>query len=161
MVDAGPGSRDVVGMRAVVQRVTRARVKVGDEAVGSIERGLVVLVGVMREDAPEDSSWLERKVASLRVFNDPAGRMNLAVGDVGGRVLLISQFTLCAETSKGARPSFGRAMAPEPAQVLLDLLAAGLRRVVGVETGRFGASMAVELVNDGPVTFWLDSQGGR
>ena len=145
-------------MRAVVQRVARARVLVGSEVVGAIERGLLVLVGVMREDTAADVAWLERKLVALRVFPDGVGKMNLSARDVGGGILLVSQFTLCADTSRGARPSFGAAMAPEAAAALLATLVEALRRSLPVELGRFGADMAVELTNDGPVTLWLDSR---
>lgn len=146
-------------MRAVVQRVTRARVLVGGELVGQIGRGLLVLVGVMGDDQERDRRWLARKLASLRVFEDEAGKMNRSVADVAGSLLLVSQFTLCADTSKGTRPSFAAAMEPTRAAAELEALVGELRQVVPVETGRFGAMMAVELVNDGPVTLWLDSRG--
>lgn len=146
-------------MRAVVQRVTRARVRVGGEVVGQIERGLLVLVGVMREDQEQDRTWLAHKLATLRIFEDEAGKMNRSVVDVAGALLLVSQFTLCAESSKGTRPSFAAAMAPGQAAVELQALVSELRKKVPVETGRFGAMMAVELENDGPVTLWLDSRG--
>lgn len=147
-------------MRAVVQRVSRARVVVAGEPVGSIGRGLLVLVGAMRDDQAADVAWMEKKLTALRIFADEAGKMNRSVREVGGSILLVSQFTLCAETSKGARPSFVAAMGPQEAAALLDTLAAGLRSAVPVETGRFGADMAVELTNDGPVTILLDSRSG-
>lgn len=146
-------------MRAVVQRVQRAEVRVDGAPVGTIGRGLLVLVGVMRDDGPQDAAWLSRKLPALRVFSDEAGKMNRSVQEVGGAILLVSQFTLCADTARGARPSFSAAKAPADAVPLLDSLVEALRAVVPVETGRFGADMAVELVNDGPVTLWLDSRG--
>lgn len=145
-------------MRAVVQRVARAAVFVDGAPVGAIDKGLLVLVGVMADDGEPDASWLRHKLLSLRVFPDEAGRMDLSTLQAGGRLLLVSQFTLCADIAKGARPSFSRAMAPEAAKRAFDALVADLRRQVPVETGTFGAQMAVELVNDGPVTLWLDSR---
>ena len=145
-------------MRAVVQRVKQARVLVGGEVTGSIGVGLLVLVGVIRDDQAEDAAWLVRKLLSLRIFPDGNGKMDLSVCDVAGRLLLVSQFTLCADLGKGARPSFVAAMAPAEAAAVFDGLVASLRRAVEVETGRFGANMAVELTNDGPVTLWLDSR---
>lgn len=145
----------------MVQRVSRARVSVAGETVGAIERGLLVLVGVMRDDGTEDARWLERKVLGLRVFGDEQGRMNLSVSEVGGQILLISQFTLCADTGRGNRPSFGPAMAPELALSLFEGLVKSMGQTVRVATGRFGAEMAVELINEGPVTLWLDSAVAR
>lgn len=145
-------------MRCLVQRVSRARVTVSGEVVGSIGRGLLAFVGVMEGDGTEDAAWIERKLLGLRIFPDALGKMNLAVGDVGGSLLLVSQFTLAADVGKGARPSWMAAMEPAPARVLLDALVERLRRGVQVETGRFGADMDVELVNSGPVTLWLDSR---
>lgn len=145
-------------MRAVLQRVGRARVTVGEEEVGAIGLGLVVLVGAMVGDDQADAAWLEHKLLSVRVFADDGGKMNRSIMDVHGELLVVSQFTLCADTTGGSRPSFSGALAPAPAQALLDGLVLALRRQVPVATGRFGASMAVELVNDGPVTLWLDSK---
>ena len=145
-------------MRCVVQRVSRARVVVEGEGVGSIDHGLLALVGAMRGDTQEDVAVVARKLATLRVFPDAAGRMSLSVKDVAGKILLVSQFTLCAELAKGARPSFTAALEPEAAALLLDAMAAALAREVTVERGRFGAHMQVELVNDGPVTLWIDSR---
>lgn len=146
-------------MRCVVQRVSRAQVVVEGVAVGSIHRGLLVLVAAMQGDVADDAAWIERKLLSLRVFADAAGKMNLSVKDVGGAILLVSQFTLAADVGKGARPSFVTALHPDQARPAVDALAAALRAGgVPVETGRFGADMQVELVNDGPVTLWLDSR---
>ena len=145
-------------MRCVVQRVSRARVLVSGEVVGAIERGFLVLVGALEGDTPEDAGWVERKLLSLRVFPDEAGKMNLSVQDIHGALLLVSQFTLAADVGKGARPSFIQAMHPDRARPFLEALVASLRASVPVETGRFGADMQVELVNDGPVTLWLDSK---
>jgi len=146
-------------MRAVVQRVTSARVRVGDRLVGAIDRGLLVLVGVVLGDAADDAAWLGRKLLTLRIFPDDAGKMNRAVTEVdGGALLLVSQFTLCADIGKGARPSFMPAMAPDAARPAFDGVVAELRKTIRVETGTFGAHMDVSLTNDGPVTLWLDSK---
>lgn len=161
LLDAQRNARDASAMRAVVQRVKQARVTVGAEVVGAIGVGLLVLVGVVGDDTVDDARWLERKLLSLRIFPDTTGRMQRSVLEVGGRLLLVSQFTLCADTAKGARPSFTLAMSPERAAVLLDDLVASLRRGIEVEAGRFGADMVVELTNEGPVTLWLDSKAPR
>lgn len=145
-------------MRAVLQRVGRARVTVGDEEVGAIGVGLVVLVGAMQGDDQSDAAWLEHKLLSLRIFPDDSGKMNRSIRDVRGELLVVSQFTLCADTTGGSRPSFSGALAPAAAQILLDGLVLALRRQVPVSIGRFGALMAVELVNEGPVTLCLDSR---
>ncbi len=145
-------------MRAVVQRVSRAEVRVGGAVVGSVGRGLVVLVGVAAGDDDGDAGYVADKVAGLRVFEDDRGRMNRSVRDVGGGVLLVSQFTLIGDCRKGRRPSFTAAAPPETAEALYREVG---RRIhahgVPVAYGRFRAEMAVELVNDGPVTVLLDS----
>ena len=146
-------------MRAVVQRVTRASVTVENETVGAIERGFLVLLGVERGDGKADAEYIAEKCAGLRVFEDEAGKFNRSLQDVGGAVLLVSQFTLCGDARKGRRPSFTQAEAPEAAERLFmacreRLLALG----VLVETGRFRTHMEVSLVNDGPVTILLDSR---
>ncbi len=142
-----------------MQRVSRAEVRVGAELVGRVGRGLLALVGVAREDDEGDAAFIADKLVRLRVFADEAGKMNLSVGQVGGALLLVSQFTLLADTRSGSRPGFGAAMAPGPAEALYRRVA-GLCRDAGatVEEGRFGAHMEVELVNDGPVTLLLDSR---
>ena len=146
-------------MRAVIQRVSRAVVLVAGEAVGRIDRGLMVLAGAMHGDEDTDAAFIANKVCTLRVFPDEDGRMNLNVLDVDGAVLLISQFTLSADTASGSRPSFSKALAPELAEPLVGRLASLIEeRGVAVEQGVFGAKMSVELVNDGPVTIVLDSQ---
>jgi D-aminoacyl-tRNA deacylase len=143
-------------MRAVVQRVSSARVVVDGEVVGSIGRGLCVLLGVAREDEEEDAQRLAGRVARLRIFENDDGRFDRSLLDIGGEALVVSQFTLIADTEKGNRPSFGAAAPPEQAEPLYRAFCAALReRGVGVATGRFGARMAVELVNDGPVTVVL------
>jgi D-tyrosyl-tRNA(Tyr) deacylase len=145
-------------MRAFVQRVSRAQVTVNGEIVGQIGLGLLVLLGVGREDGESDAVYLAEKIAGLRVFEDDGGKMNLGVGEAGGSVLAVSQFTLYGDVRRGKRPSFDAAASPEKARVLYEFFveqirAAGLR----CETGRFQAMMKVELVNEGPVTILLDS----
>lgn len=145
-------------MRAVVQRVRSARVEVGGEVVGAIERGLLVYLGFGKGDTAEDRAWVLSKIVGLRVFEDAAGKMNLGVQDVGGALLLVSQFTLYGDVRRGRRPSFDDAMPPEQAAAeyeaaVDDARATGLH----VETGRFRAEMQVSSVNDGPVTLWIDS----
>jgi D-tyrosyl-tRNA(Tyr) deacylase len=146
-------------MRAVVQRVRRARVTVGNEVTGEIGRGLLVLIGVAADDTEADAGYLAEKVAGLRIFEDGQGKMNLACAEVGGAVLAVSQFTLLGDVRRGKRPSFAAAARPEQAVPLYQrfverIRAAGLR----CETGRFQEMMQVELVNDGPVTLLLDSR---
>lgn len=146
-------------MRAVVQRVTRAQVRVDEDVVGAIEGGLLVLVGVGVDDADDDAVNLARKIASLRIFRDDDGNMNRDVSEAGGSVLVISQFTLHGDVRKGRRPSFITAARPEQAEPLYERVVAGLRSLgLVTATGRFGATMAVELVNDGPVTILLDTK---
>ena len=146
-------------MRCVVQRVSRAAVRVGTEAVGSIGRGFVVLAGFAPTDSEATLVWMAEKLAGLRVFGDAEGKMNLGIGDVGGAMLVVSQFTLYGDASKGRRPSFVGAAPPEQAEALYERFVALLRgRGVPVETGRFRAMMDVELVNDGPVTLLLERQ---
>jgi MAF protein/D-tyrosyl-tRNA(Tyr) deacylase len=145
-------------MRALIQRVTNARVSVDGQSVGAIGSGLLALVGVRRGDDRDDSEWIAGKLAGLRVFRDRDGKMNLSVVDAGGRVLLVPQFTLYGDVRRGRRPSFEKAARPEEAVPLLDDLQARLESAgLEVETGEFGAMMTVDLVNDGPVTLMLDS----
>ena len=140
----------------MVQRVSRAAVRVGDQTVGSVERGLLVLLGVMETDGEDDARQLAAKIAKLRIFPSERRPIDSSVRDVSGGALVVSQFTLCAETSKGNRPSFIAAAEPEKAQRLYELFCETLRALdVPVETGEFGAKMDVELVNDGPVTIVL------
>ncbi len=148
-------------MRAVVQRVSRAKVTVNGEVTGEIGVGLLVLLGVGRDDTNADATYLVEKIAGLRVFEDPQGKMNLSVQDVGGSVLAVSQFTLYGDVRRGKRPSFDAAAPPEKARQVYEffvdqLRSAGLR----CETGRFQELMQVELVNEGPVTILLDSAKG-
>ncbi len=145
-------------MRAVVQRVTGAEVRVGDEVVGAIAAGLCVLVGVTHDDDAERADRLAGKLARLRVFTDEEGKMNRSVADIGGAVLVVSQFTLYGDTSRGNRPGFTAAARPEQAEPLIDRVVSALRATgLEVATGRFRADMAVSLVNDGPVTFVVES----
>ena len=145
-------------MRALLQRTTGARVRVGGDVVGEIGAGLVVLLGVGPEDDEAVADALARRITELRIFDDADGRTNLSLVDVGGAVLLVSQFTLYADTRRGRRPGFTGAAAPELAERLYLRAAAALRELdVEVATGRFGEGMAVELVNDGPFTIWLDT----
>jgi D-tyrosyl-tRNA(Tyr) deacylase len=146
-------------MRAVVQRVSRAEVRVEGRVVGAIGRGLLVLVGIAREDTAETGKVLAEKIAHLRVFDDEQGRMNRSLLETGGAALCVSQFTLYGDCRKGRRPSYDRAAPPEAAQALYDSFVVSLRALgVQVETGEFRALMDVELVNDGPVTLLLDSE---
>jgi len=141
-------------MRAVIQRVRRARVKVGDETIGEIGQGLLVLLGIHRLDGVPEADWIVRKIASLRIFDDESGKMNRNVEEVGGALLLVSQFTLYGDIKKGNRPSYSEAAGPEVAQKLYDYVVAASKESgkVPVEAGVFQAQMEVELVNDGPVT---------
>ena len=147
-------------MRAVVQRVAEAGVAVDGETVGRIGAGLLVLVGVETGDDAGDAEWLAGKIAALRIFGDPDGRMNLDVRAAGGETLVVSQFTLHASTARGNRPGFARAARPEEAMPLYEAFMAGLERATGRRPcrGVFGADMRVSLVNDGPVTIVIDSR---
>jgi D-aminoacyl-tRNA deacylase len=145
-------------MRAVVQRVSRARVTVQEDVTGKIERGLLVLIGIGAADTEADADYLADKISGLRIFEDEHGKMNLSLGEIAGSVLAVSQFTLYGDVRRGRRPAFDAAALPEKARALYEyfverIRAAGLR----CETGRFQATMQVELVNDGPVTILLDS----
>jgi D-tyrosyl-tRNA(Tyr) deacylase len=146
-------------MRAVVQRVSSARVVVEGNVAGEIGRGLVVLIGVTNDDGPRDVQYIAGKVRDLRIFEDPAGKMNLSIEDVGGAVLAVSQFTLYGDTRRGRRPSWDAAAPAPVARELYEATVAAMREGgLRVETGVFQARMAVELVNDGPVTLLLDSR---
>lgn len=148
-------------MRLILQRVTSAAVRVDGETVGSLDRGLLVLAGVEKDDGPGQAAAAAERLAGLRVFEDADGKMNLAAADAGAGFLVVSQFTLAASLDRGRRPSFGRAAPPGVAEPLIDALVDDLReRGFEVATGRFGARMEVELVNDGPVTFVLDLPPG-
>ncbi len=144
-------------MRAVVQRTAGAEVRVDGKLIGSIQHGLVVLLGITHDDGPAEVEYLSRKILGLRIFRDAEGRMNRSIVDDGGAVLLVSQFTLYGDIRKGRRPGFDKAAKPEQAERLYQLLSERLRAELAVETGVFGAYMQVSLVNDGPVTFIIDS----
>lgn len=146
-------------MRAVVQRVTQASVTVGGETVGAIDRGLMILLGVARGDTERDAAYLADKTAGLRIFEDDDGKMNLSLAEIGGKLLVVSQFTLLGDCRKGRRPGFTDAAPPELAETLYREYVAALEsRGLTVATGVFQADMQVALVNDGPVTLLLDSQ---
>jgi D-tyrosyl-tRNA(Tyr) deacylase len=146
-------------VKAVLQRVTQASVRVQGETVGRIGPGLLVLLGVAQGDSRDDAARLAKKAAELRIFNDAEGRFHYSLLDTGGAALVVSQFTLLADARRGRRPSFTEAAPPDVASPLCEEFATVLRALgVTVETGRFGAAMAVELVNDGPVTILLDSR---
>ena len=143
-------------MRAVVQRVSKARVDVAQETVSEIGEGLVALICAMDDESPDLSAWASR-LCRLRIFNDEDGKMNRSLLDTGGSLLLVSQFTLSADMKKGLRPSFVRASTPALAQAQIDALAESCSKLgVSTQTGVFGADMAVHLTNDGPVTIWID-----
>jgi len=146
-------------MRAVVQRVTRARVTIDGEIAGEIKHGLVVLLGIARDDTTDDADYLVPKIIALRIFDDTDGRMNVSVKDIDGGLLIVSQFTLYGDVRRGLRPSWSDAAAPEIAEPLYDYFVESSRKLLGrVETGSFRKMMQVELVNDGPVTILLDSR---
>ena len=144
-------------MKTVIQRVSHASVTVDGKRISSINKGLLILVGVVPDDQEENAAVLAKKIAALRIFEDDAGKMNLSIKDIGGEAIVVSQFTLCADTRKGNRPSFIGAAAPEIASPLVDQFAEFLRgQGVPTQQGVFGAEMKVELLNDGPVTILLD-----
>jgi D-aminoacyl-tRNA deacylase len=144
-------------MRVLLQRVSRAEVRVGARVTGRIQQGYLLLVGLTHDDDEDTVAWMADKVVGIRLFSDAADKMNLALADVGGALLVVSQFTLYGDAAKGRRPSFVDAARPEVAVPLYERFVALLReRGASVETGEFGAMMDVELVNDGPVTLWLE-----
>ena len=149
-------------MRAVVQRVARAKVTVGDRVTGSIQAGLLVLLGAGQGDTAADLGYIVDKIANLRIFADAAGKMNRSVLDIGGAVLVVSQFTLYGDVRQGRRPAFTGALEPQAARALYDQALIELRKsgVANVQAGEFAADMAVELINDGPVTILIDSRKG-
>lgn len=144
-------------MRALIQRVTQASVTVEDRRIGAIGPGLLILVCAMQGDTEAQADTLAAKIAKLRIFKDEAGKMNRSLRDTGGAALVVSQFTLAADTTRGNRPGFSTAAAPDEGRRLYEYFAGRMRAEgIAVETGEFGADMAVALVNDGPVTIWLD-----
>ena len=147
-------------MRALIQRVTSASVTIDGDVFSSINQGLMILLGIEAADNHDDIDWLVKKISALRIFSDEAGLMNLSVMDIDGEILVVSQFTLFASTKKGNRPSFIRAARPETAIPLYESLVKSLSASTGknISTGVFGADMKVALVNDGPVTIWMDSR---
>jgi D-tyrosyl-tRNA(Tyr) deacylase len=146
-------------MRAVIQRVTRAAVEVDGDVIARIDGGLLVLLGVAKDDTEIDAHYVADKLFAIRIFRDAEGKMNRSIVDAGGQLLIVSQFTLLGDMTKGRRPSFDRAASPEQARMLYEQVVAMVRRRgIHVETGRFGADMHVALDNDGPVTFLLESR---
>ncbi|MCX6197013.1 MAG: D-aminoacyl-tRNA deacylase [Flavobacteriia bacterium] len=147
-------------MRVVIQRVREASVKINDEIVGEIQQGLLVLLGIEHVDSELDADYLIQKLIHLRIFGDDEGKMNLSVSDISGDLLIVSQFTLFADTKKGNRPSFIRSARPEQARPLYDYFLSQLKKSFSgkIENGVFGANMLVELINDGPVTIIIDSK---
>lgn len=146
-------------MKAVIQRVSQASVNVNDQTVGQIDQGLLVLLGAGKDDGPQDIEQLVDKLAHLRIFNDDDGKMNLSIQDVGGSFLVVSQFTIMGSCAKGRRPSFNDAAPPDQAEALYNIFVARLKETgIPVETGQFRAMMDVSLVNDGPVTFIIDTR---
>ena len=149
-------------MRAIIQRVSEGRVAVAGTTSGAIGRGVVALVGIGQNDGEDDAAYIARKLVELRIFEDDAGKMNLSLTDIGGEALIISQFTLYADTRKGRRPSFVNAAQPEHAEPLYERVMALIEaRGIRVVRGAFGARMQLTLTNDGPVTIWLDSAQKR
>jgi D-tyrosyl-tRNA(Tyr) deacylase len=144
-------------MRALVQRVAWAKVEVDGEIVGAIDKGLLVFLGAGKGDGDAERAWVLAKVLGLRIFQDDAGKMNLGVQDVGGALLVVSQFTLYGDVRRGRRPSFDDAMPPEEAERAYDAFVREARAQIRVETGRFRADMKVSSLNDGPVTLWIDT----
>ncbi len=147
-------------MRVLLQRVSEAAVQIEGEIVGEIQQGILILVGIEHEDSNEDAEWLIQKIVHLRIFSDEDEKMNLSIADIGGRFLVVSQFTLHASTKKGNRPSYIKAARPEQAIPLYNYFVSELGEIskTKVETGKFGADMKVRLINDGPVTIWMDSK---
>jgi D-aminoacyl-tRNA deacylase len=147
-------------MRIVIQRVSSASVEIDGKTISRISKGLMILLGIENEDVPDDVQWLTAKVAKLRIFDDPAGIMNLSVNEVGGEILVVSQFTLHASTKKGNRPSYIRAAPPDKAIPLYELFLDQLKKEISgkIQAGVFGAMMDVKLVNSGPVTILIDSR---
>ena len=145
-------------MRALLQRVGRSAVEVREQTIGQIDQGLLILICAMDGDGPKEADKLASKISKLRIFSDEAGKMNRSLLDIGGSALVVSQFTLAADTSRGNRPGFSSAAKPEEGRQLYEYFAKALEKLgIKVETGEFGADMQVSLVNDGPVTIWMDT----
>jgi len=154
-----PEEENSAAMKAVIQRVLKASVEIEGKKVGGIDKGIVMLLGVEKGDTADDASWLMSKITNLRIFEDNDGKMNLSVLDAGGAILAVSQFTLAGNCSKGRRPSFDTAALPDDANILYEYSVVELKRLgCSVATGVFQANMQVSLINDGPVTFILDTQ---
>ncbi len=147
-------------MKVVIQRVSKASVRINEDTVAKIGKGLMILLGVANRDTQEDINWLSKKIASLRIFSDDNGLMNKSIVNIGGDVIVVSQFTLHSNTKKGARPSFIKAAKPDVAIPLYEKFVSQLENDMGkpIQTGRFGADMKVDLVNDGPVTIVIDTE---
>ena len=146
-------------MISVIQRCSKAKVDVGNKAIGRIGHGMVILLGIEKDDSKEDADYLVKKLSTLRIFNDGNKKMNLSIKDTSGSALVISQFTLCGDTRKGRRPSFTSAETPEKGKVIYDYFLSRLEQEgILIQSGQFGAMMNVSLINDGPVTFILQSQ---
>ena len=143
-------------MKALIQRVKHAKVEVSDEVTGQIDQGILILLGVEKTDTPELADKLLQKILKYRIFNDEDGKMNLNVNQVGGSLLVVSQFTLVADTQKGTRPGFSKGAPPQLGEELYDYFCEQSKKEINTQTGRFGADMQVSLLNDGPVTFWLE-----
>ena len=145
-------------MRALVQRVSKANIKVNEKNISSINKGLLVLLGIQDTDDESDVTWLSNKIIKMRIFEDDNGKMNQSIEDIGGELLIVSQFTLHASTKKGNRPSFINAAHPDKALPIYQTFVSECNKQISTQTGKFGAMMQVDLVNDGPVTIWLDSR---
>jgi D-tyrosyl-tRNA(Tyr) deacylase len=145
-------------MRALVQRVSKANIKVNEKNISSINKGLLVLLGIQDTDDESDVTWLSNKIIKMRIFEDDNGKMNQSIEDIGGELLIVSQFTLYASTIKGNRPSFINAAHPDKALPIYQTFVSECNKQISTQTGKFGAMMQVGLVNDGPVTIWLDSR---
>lgn len=145
-------------MRALVQRVSKANIKVNEKNISSINKGLLVLLGIQDTDDESDITWLSNKIIKMRIFEDDNGKMNQSIEDIGGELLIVSQFTLYASTKKGNRPSFINAAHPDKALPIYQTFVSECNKQISTQTGKFGAMMQAGLVNDGPVTIWLDSR---
>ena len=145
-------------MRALVQRVSKANIKVNEKNISSINKGLLVLLGIQDTDDESDITWLSNKIIKMRIFEDDNGKMNQSIEDIGGELLIVSQFTLYASTKKGNRPSFINAAHQDKALPIYQTFVSECNKQISTQTGKFGAMMQVGLVNDGPVTIWLDSR---